>query len=152
MFRGISQVNMDDKGRLAVPSRYRHRLLESAKNHIVVTIDTESPCLLLYPLPAWEKIEVEIAALPSLSVTARRLQRLLIGHATELELDKNGRILLPALLRDYAKLKKQTMLVGQSNKFEIWSDEQWKHHRALWLASNVDHDDQQSDALRKLVL
>lgn len=133
MYRGLSAVSIDAKGRMAIPARYRGHLQESSSGQVIVTIETESPCLLLYPLLEWELIEQKIAALPSYNPSARRIQRLLIGHATELELDAQGRILLPTLLRDYAGLNNQAMLVGQGKKFEIWSEAQWNDERAASL-------------------
>ncbi len=138
MFRGINLVQLDAKGRLTMPTRYRARLQKEAKNHLILTIDTEEPCLLLYPLPEWEVIEQKIQALPSFHKVTRRIQRLLIGHATELELDTNGRFLLPPLLRDYASLEKQIILVGQGKKFEIWSEAHWNTRRSEWLNGEGD--------------
>ncbi|MFU8797818.1 MAG: division/cell wall cluster transcriptional repressor MraZ [Gammaproteobacteria bacterium] len=133
MFRGINAINLDPKGRLAMPTRYRERL----QGCLVLTIDTESPCLLLYPMTEWEIIEKKIEALPSFNRVTRRIQRLLIGHATEVELDGNGRLLVPPPLRDYATLEKELMLVGQGKKFEIWSAPQWQRDRDHWLAEEA---------------
>jgi len=132
MYRGISAINLDEKGRIALPTRYRDEL-----DAVVVTIDTEETCLLMYPQSEWEDIEEKIAALPSFNPAARRVQRLLIGHATELNLDNNGRILLPQLLRDYAGLEKQIMLVGQGKKFEIWGASVWEMRRKEWLNAST---------------
>lgn len=134
MFRGINAVLLDAKGRIAMPARYREQLQQGDVSQLVITIDTESPCLLLYPLSEWEIIEQKLQALPSFNQAARRIQRLLIGHATELELDGSGRILLPPLLREYAKLDKRVMLVGQGKKFELWDEQQWQLGRTNWLA------------------
>src|SRR3990167_3759130 len=119
MFRGINAINIDGKGRLAVPTRYRgeHGMEDGAS--IVVTIDTEETCLLLYPLAEWQIIEENLQRLPSFDAITRRIQRLLIGHATDVKLDSSGRVLIPPILRDYAKLDKKVLMVGQSNKFEI---------------------------------
>lgn len=133
LFRGVNAVHLDSKGRMAIPARYRPRLEQEANNQLIVTIDTDDLCLLLYPLPEWEIIERKIENLPSFNRVARRIQRLLIGHATEVELDSNGRILVPSLLRDYARLDKQIMLIGQGKKFEIWSDSIWHGGREEWL-------------------
>lgn len=133
MFRGINAVVLDAKGRMALPTRCREQLQRDEIDQLVVTIDTESPCLLLYPLPEWELIEQKLQALPSFNQAARRIQRLLIGHATELELDSSGRLLLPQLLREYAKLDKRIMLVGQGKKFELWDETQWQERRTSWL-------------------
>ena len=136
MFRGVAEIALDTKGRLAIPTRYREPLEEEAGNQVVITIDTEDHCLLLYPLPEWETIEAKIEALPSFNPAARRIQRLLIGHAHETEMDSNGRILLPLLLREYAGIDKQVILVGQGKKFELWSKAAWQTHREQWLNPN----------------
>lgn len=149
MFRGIHTVNIDAKGRLAIPARYRQRLLDEAQQRLILTIDTEENCLLLYPLPAWELIERKIEALPSFNPATRRIQRLLIGHATEMEMDGNGRILLPPVLRDYAGLDKRIVLLGQGKKFELWDEQRWQQSRDTWLdqhsANGADLPDVLSD-------
>ena len=137
MFRGINAVNLDVKGRMAIPTRYRGQLQNEAHNRLVVTIDTEERCLLLYPLPIWEEIERKIESLSSFDSRTRRIQRLLIGHATEEELDSNGRLLLPQLLREYANLKKEIVLIGQGKKFEIWDNETWQKGREVWLSDKL---------------
>jgi len=133
VYRGVNGVNIDEKGRMVMPTRYRDRLQQDSRGCIVLTIDTEERCLLMYPIAAWEEIERKLAALPSFNPAARRIQRLLIGHATEAELDGHGRILLPPLLREYASLNKRAMLVGQGNKFELWDDGHWQKRRDEWL-------------------
>ena len=138
MFRGINAINLDTKGRMMMPVRYRAKLQSDAKGQLVVTIDTEEKCLLLYPLPVWEEIEKKIEQLPSFNQATRRVQRLLIGHATELEADNNGRLLLPQLLREYASISKHIMLVGQGKKFEIWDKKIWTEGRERWLDDGVD--------------
>ncbi len=110
-----------------MPARQREPLLSRCEGQIVVTIDTQTSCLVIYPLPEWERIEQEIQALPSLKPAVRRFQRLVLGYATDLELDSSGRMLLPQSLREYAQLDKKLVLVGQGNKLELWSE-------ALWLA------------------
>ena len=127
MFRGVQHINMDAKGRLAMPARQREPLLSHCGGQIVVTIDTQSNCLVIYPLPEWERIEQDIQSLPALKPAVKRFQRLMLGYATDLELDGNGRMLLPQSLREYAQLEKKLVLVGQGNKLELWSE-------ALWLA------------------
>lgn len=138
MFRGITAINLDTKGRMIMPARYRMDLASDAKDKLIVTIDTEEKCLLLYPLPIWEEIETKIESLPSFNPVTRRIQRLLIGHATELELDNSGRMLLPPLLREYANINKYIILVGQGKKFEIWDKEIWTGSRAKWLDNGLD--------------
>lgn len=133
MFQGVNSINLDAKGRLAIPTKYRELLVTHCNGEMVVTIDTEERCLLIYPRPEWEDIRRKVQALPSLNPATRRVQRLLIGHATELEIDGSGRILLSAPLRDYAGLEKNTVLLGQGNKFELWSESHWVERRDAWL-------------------
>lgn len=137
MFRGINALNLDNKGRMALPARYREQLQNQCSG-LIVTIDPNSPCLLLYPPLEWEKIEQKIEALPSLNPASRRIQRLLIGHATDVEIDGNGRILLPTLLREYAGIEKHVMLVGQGKKFELWDEKRWQIGRDEWLAEKTN--------------
>jgi len=152
MFRGVNAINIDAKGRIIMPTRYRESL-KGDNGHIVITIDTEERCLLLYPFTAWEAIENKLTALPSFNSKARRIQRLLIGHATECELDKSGRILLPHLLREYAGLTKIAVLVGQGQKFELWDDALWQARREEWLSEESLLDDAQlPDELKSLSL
>ncbi|MGK8707812.1 division/cell wall cluster transcriptional repressor MraZ [Metapseudomonas otitidis] len=125
MFRGANAISLDAKGRIAMPSRYRDELLSRCAGQLIVTIDAVDRCLTLYPLPEWEIIEAKLRELPSLREEARRLQRLLIGNAVDLELDGNGRFLVPPRLREYAGLDKKAMLVGQLNKFQIWDEDAW---------------------------
>lgn len=136
MFRGVNNINLDDKGRMAMPARYRELLRLDGTHEVVITIDTEERCLLLYPISEWEVIEKKIEQLPSFNRAARRVQRLLIGHATEVNLDSHGRVLLPQPLREYAQLDKHIVLVGQGKKFEIWNEQHWTNQRETWL--NVD--------------
>jgi MraZ protein len=139
MFRGVNTLNLDSKGRLAIPTRYRDELVRTANGQMVITVDTDRDhSLLLYPLPEWEVIERKLVKLPSFNAQARRLQRLLIGHATEVELDGNGRILLPPPLREFAGLDKAVVMIGQGNKFEIWDDTKWNARRAEWLDATGD--------------
>ncbi len=125
MFRGATLVNLDSKGRITVPSRYRTTLSEISEGQMVCTIDLNQPCLLLYTLPEWEKIELKLAALSSMNPAERRVQRLLLGHASECQMDSAGRLLLASTLRQHAGLTKEVMLVGQFNKFELWDEQVW---------------------------
>jgi MraZ protein len=131
MFRGINAITVDPKGRFAMPTRYRESF--DLDKNLVITIDTEETCLLLYPARQWQVIEDNLQRLPSFNAAARRIQRLLIGHATDVEVDSNGRVLLPPLLREYAQLDKKVVLIGQGNKFEIWDDGLWQSRREKWL-------------------
>jgi len=133
MFRGVNPINLDAKGRMAMPSRYRESIAAYCAGQMVATIDAQSRCLLLYPLPDWEEIQAKIDALPSFNPASVRLKRLLIGHATDIELDGSGRLLLPSTLREYASLDKRVVLLGQGRKFEIWSEELWNQTRDDYL-------------------
>lgn len=124
---------MDAKGRLALPTRHRDPLLEECAGEIVVTIDTQSRCLVIYPLPGWEEIEKDVQALPSLKPDVKRFQRMILGFATDIKLDTSGRMVLPQPLRDYARLDKKLVLVGQGNKVELWSEELWQKECELAL-------------------
>lgn len=134
VFRGISVMALDEKGRMSIPSRYRDFLRDQFKCQLVATIDTEETCLLVYPLPEWNLIQAKIENLPTFNPIARRIQRLLIGYATDLEMDKSGRVLIPPLLREYAKLTKGCILVGQGKKFELWDEGNWNARRDNWLS------------------
>ncbi len=118
-----------------MPVKYRDRLQESCRGQLVLTVDRDR-CLLVYPLPEWEEIERKLVKLPSFNERARRLQRLLIGHATEVELDSAGRILLPPPLREFADLDKRAVLIGQGNRFELWSEGSWEERREQWLTED----------------
>ncbi len=132
MFRGANKVTLDTKGRLAMPSRYRERIRELSQGRLVVTVDRDQ-CLLIYPTPDWEEIERKLMQLPSLQPQARRLQRLMVGHATDVELDAHGRVLLSPKLREFAGLSRAGVLIGQGNRFELWEEERWKAREEEWL-------------------
>ncbi|HEB59927.1 MAG TPA: transcriptional regulator MraZ [Gammaproteobacteria bacterium] len=151
MFRGVNNLSLDTKGRMAIPARYRERLESVCQGQLVITVDRDH-CLLLYPLREWEIIEHKLVALPSLNPQARRLQRLLIGHATECELDANGRILVPPPLREFAGLDKRVVMIGQGNKFEIWDEERWNTRRDEWLSETTEEDLELPDELGTLSL
>ena len=132
MFRGATKVTLDAKGRLAIPTRYRDRILSRSNGEVVVTVDRDY-CLLIYPYPDWEEIERKLIRLPTMNKQARRLQRLMVGYATEMELDANGRILISKELREFANLDRQAILLGQGKKFELWNDKSWSDKRDSWL-------------------
>lgn len=149
MFRGVSAIVVDAKGRMAIPAKYRDRLQDCCAGRLVLTVDLDR-CLLLFPEPEWEQFERKLVRLPTLQPRARRLQRLLLGHASELELDSHGRILLPALLREYANLDKRVVLVGQGAKFELWNEDTWNERREAWLAEEANAAGDLSSELESL--
>jgi MraZ protein len=132
LFRGVNSINLDEKGRLAIPTRYRAELQECCERQLVLTVGLDR-CLMLYPFPEWEDIERKLVKLPSLNKQAKRLQRLLIGHATECEMDSQGRVLIAEPLRKFASLDKRVVLTGQGNKFELWDEDVWNRSRDEWL-------------------
>lgn len=133
MFRGISHLLLDPKGRLVIPTKYREALFEMAAGQLVLTIDHSDKCLLIYPQSEWQKVEHTLIALPNMQRRVRTIQRLMLGHAAELELDTQGRLLIPAPLREYAGMDKKVILLGQANKFELWDADTWEIARTLWL-------------------
>ena len=134
MYLGSHSINMDAKGRIAIPSKIRESLLVECGARLVLTAHTEERCLLVYPEPVWLELLPKIQRLPNLNKAARRMQRLLMGYATETKLDSSGRLLVPSPLRDYGNFEKRLMLVGQGNKMELWSEDSW----ANWLDEPED--------------
>ena len=132
MFRGLNKISLDTKGRISIPTKYRSELSKYGSNELICTIDIDQ-CLLLYPKKVWLKIEKTIMALPSLDKSSRILQRLMIGHASELVLDSQNRILVPIELREFSGIKKSAMFIGQGQRFEIWNYKSWNQSRDSWL-------------------
>ncbi len=147
MFRGASTLSLDDKGRFAIPTKYRNQLLADHQGEVICTIDINEPCLLLYPLSEWQLVEAKLAKLSNMHPRARRMQRLLLGNAMDYQLDKNGRILLAPHLRQHAGLNKKLMLVGQLNKFEIWDEERWQQQMQQDIALELEHEFEPDDTL-----
>ena len=137
VFRGATNVTLDAKGRMAMPIRYREQIAARCDGQIVVTVDKDY-CLLIYPFPDWEELERKLVRLPSMNKIARRILRIMVGYATEVDMDTNGRILLSHELRDFAGLDKQAILLGQGNKFELWDEKRWIEKRDAWLSEDED--------------
>jgi len=125
VFQGSQSINVDVKGRMAVPSRYRDLLVAVCEGRLVVTANPYERCLNIYPEPQWQDVKTKIESLPNSNKKVRRLQRLVLGNASELEMDGNGRLLLPSTLREYANLDKKVVLVGLGDKAELWSEQSW---------------------------
>lgn len=149
MFRGAKPISMDNKGRITVPTRYRDQLQDDCSCQVVCTIDIKQKCLLLYPLNEWEQVEKRLMALSDMNPTERRFKRLLLGNASEIDIDSNGRLLLPSHLRAHAELEKDVMLVGLINKFEIWNKVLWDEQMN---DDMTDEDFSQSDNLKQFSL
>ncbi len=137
VFRGASKVSLDAKGRMAIPTKYRERLIARCDGACVVTVDKDN-CLLVYPLPDWEELERKLVRLPSMNKVARRIVRIMVGYATEVDMDGNGRVLISKELREFAGLEKNAMLIGQGNKFELWDEHTWNEKRDAWLSDDED--------------
>lgn len=133
MFGGVATLNLDSKGRLAIPAKHRDALLQSCAGKLTITVDP-SQCLLIYPQPAWEPVRDKLNALPAFNPQARALQRLILGHAEEVELDSAGRILVSPTLRNFAGLDRGVALVGLGSKFELWDEGKWQAQTAAALA------------------
>ena len=137
MFRGAAKITLDDKGRVVVPARYRERLLERSQGQLVVTVNLDGECLLIYPLTDWEQVERRIMELPTFNEDSRRLQRIMVGHAADLSLDGHGRMLLPPELRELAKLNRHAVLIGQGSRCELWDEARWNERRDAWLKTET---------------
>ncbi|MCO7224001.1 division/cell wall cluster transcriptional repressor MraZ [Pleionea sp. CnH1-48] len=143
MFRGANSINLDAKGRIAIPARYRDRLSEICTGHMVVTknpYELDTPNLLLFPLHNWEDFEKQVRSLPNSRPAYRLFKRVTIGSAKEVDMDANGRLLIPAELREFAGLGKSIMLVGQAETFQIWDEASWKAQEEDDLAALADED------------
>ncbi|WP_286235944.1 division/cell wall cluster transcriptional repressor MraZ [Thalassotalea sediminis] len=126
MFRGTNAITLDSKSRITIPTKYREELVADCQGKMVCTVDIQHACLLLYPLPEWEEIELKLCGLSSMNPQERLLQQVLLGNASDCEMDKSGRLLINGPLRNHAGLDKNVMLVGQLKKFEIWSEQAWQ--------------------------
>ena len=151
MFLGVSTLNLDVKGRIAIPAKHRAALSACCDARVVVTVHPQEHCLWLYPEDEWLVIANKLLKLPAMIRQNQLLQRLLLGHASELEMDGQGRILLSPELRAYAGLGKKVSLVGQGNKFEIWDEATWSGNREAWLAEANDSGSQLSEQLSEMV-
>jgi len=152
LFRGCSTLSVDNKGRLAIPSRYRDRLLAMAEGSLVLTMNPLDRSLWLYPLAEWVLIESKLAVLSDFDKQGRRAKQMMRGYATDCQLDGAGRILLPLELREYADIGKQAVFLGQGNKFEIWDALAWNKLRDNWLQEIGRERTDTSEALKTLSL
>lgn len=137
VFRGVTQLALDEKGRVAIPARYRDDLFGKEKR-MVVTADPHR-CLLIYPQLFWEPIQEKLMALSSFDERIRGLQRLLVGYADDVMPDSAGRILLSPALRQYAQMERRAVLVGQGTRFELWDETLWQAQMVQ--AIRFTHDD-----------
>ncbi|MBA2239173.1 MAG: division/cell wall cluster transcriptional repressor MraZ [Lysobacter sp.] len=148
MFQGETAITMDDKGRLAVPTAYREVVARECANQLVVTYNPfESGCLYLYPLAVWERVRDQVNALPRAKRVNRSMQLKVVGAASFVELDGNGRITVPASHRAAVGIEKKAVLLGMGDKFELWSEQ--AHHAQI---RQTISDDDLSDELLDLQL
>jgi len=125
VFRGANSINLDSKGRIAVPAKYRPGIIESTDSHLIITCDPYDNCLLIFTLEHWESTESDLQSLSNSKPLHRRLKRIMLSHATEVDMDANGRLLIPSVLRERAKLQKDVMLIGQGKTFQLWDEGNW---------------------------
>lgn len=149
MFRGSVPVNLDEKGRIAIPSRFREKVQESCDSKLVVTVAVNergiamTDCLWIYPLPAWEELEITIKNLPSFKKKSAKLKRFLVTSAFDCDMDNQGRVLIPEKLRSFANLGKKLVVAGHFDRLELWNEETWNINEAEF--KEDDGDDSEED-------
>jgi len=121
MFTGASNLSVDAKGRIAIPTRHR----ESLGPELVITADP-SGCLLLFPVSGWQPFEERVSALPNLNPRIKAMQRMWLGYKSDCEVDNAGRVVLTPEMREYAKLDRKVQMIGQGDRFELWSERGWQ--------------------------
>lgn len=149
MFRGATKITLDAKGRMAMPTRYRDRLHARSEGQVVVTVDPQR-CLLIYPMRDWEDIERQLVRLPSSKKSIRFYKQMMVGYATEIDMDGSGRFLLPKELREFAGLDRKVLLLGQGLKFELWDEERWENKTANWGLEDDDDEVNMPEELASL--
>ena len=150
MFFGETAINLDAKGRLAIPTRYRDDLAAACSNRLVLTYSAfDSGCLWLYPENEWDRVREQVMALSTFNASHRSLQRRLVGSATQTEPDGNGRLLLPQTLRQAAGLEKRVVMMGMGQRFEIWNENVLNQRR---IEEEREMQEQASAEMARLVL
>ena len=139
MFLGRHEHTMDSKGRVSVPARFRERIEEEYRNQLILT--NEERCLVLYPQDEWKNLMEKLATLPQMKLDVKSFQRFFVSGACECSIDRQGRILIPPILRDYAGLRKDLIFVGIQSKIEIWDKERWNEELEKSKASFVKFSD-----------
>jgi len=129
VFRGISNLSIDTKGRIAIPTKYRDEITDDFKGQMVLSVDHGVRCLVLYPMSNWVDTEQNLMGLPNLSDAVRDMKRLILGHAEDVKMDGQGRIMIAAPLREYAQMEKKIVMIGQGDKFELWDEQAWNAGR-----------------------
>ena len=152
MLRGLNTVNLDAKGRLAIPARLRDGLARLEVSELVLTVNPWDRNLWLYPLTEWAEIELKLTRLSDVDRHQRRTKQIMRGYATDCSCDSQGRVLLPAELRQLASIEKQAVVLGQGNKLEIWGAARWQEERDRWLEDVADGVEASATALDTLSL
>ena len=149
MFRGSCLLTVDDKGRIAVPNRFREPLAEQCDGRVVATMYHDRG-IAIYPWPVWEELEQRLQDLPSGDSANRVLQEMILGHADERQLDGQGRLLLAPSLRRYAKLDRDAELMGQGHKLVLWSTQTEEQRYDNW--AQILNDPERAQTVTKLKL
>ena len=125
MFIGEFQASIDDKARVAIPAKFR----SSLKSKIVVTRGLDNS-LVLYTLDEWKKLAEKVASLPISTANTRAFSRLMLAGAMDCDIDKQGRIVIPGYLKEFAKISKKLIFAGLYNRIEVWSEESWQKYKS----------------------
>lgn len=152
MFRGIDTISLDGKGRFSIPTKYREILREHCDCQLVVTKHRDG-CLLLYPQPEWDEVELKLARLPSINNRQVRLfKRFMLGNSAQCDMDNHGRVMLPERLRVFARIEKKIVLSSQVDKFEIWAESAWEDTVDEWMGEDEGNLDELKEVAGDLVL
>ena len=152
MFRGTHYLSNDVKGRFAVPMRYRDQLMKASSGALVITVHPTSPCLLIYPTPVWNEIQLKIDKFSNTRTEKHDAQLMLVGLADDQEMDGQGRVLVAAHLRKYAGIEKKGVLVGQGKKFEYWQEDRWNAKLDNWIENGLNKDEELEEEIAGLSL
>lgn len=142
MFHGETSINLDTKGRLAIPTRYRDAIDERCDGQLVLTVNPfdQQHTLWLYPEPEWTRVQRQVMALSTTKATHRWVQRFMVGSAARCDMDGAGRILVPGPHREFAGLTKKVTLLGLGHRFELWDDAAWNAQRDEQLKGGIEAD------------
>ncbi len=152
MFRGTHYLSNDVKGRFAVPTRYRDPLLKASSGGLVITVHPAERCLLIYPTPQWDEIQLKIEKLSNVKKNLHDIQLMLMGMASDVEMDGQGRVQIAQYLREYAEIEKKGVLVGQGKRFEYWQEEKWNAKVQDWTNNGLVSDEEMEAEVANLTL
>lgn len=152
MIAGFHQINLDAKGRLALPTAHRAHVQEGCQNKLVVTISLRDPCLFVYPFHVFKEVERTLLQLSSTDRLELTVKQMILAHASHVEVDGSGRILIPAGLRDHASLQKHLCVYWEGNKYCIWDNDRWLQHKKDSISSLQENFEGMSETIRGLSL